>query len=101
MRSGAMPRRSRSSSPAATTASDDGGPDHWPYLDEEQLQRSRGRRFCLSCQWFAHHPGSSCVPLLLCGWHQRQIVQGQHLSHRCASWREPLQQQQGWAPELG
>ena len=22
-------------------------------------------------------------------WHQRQIAQGQHLSHRCRSWRPP------------
>jgi hypothetical protein len=39
--------------------------------------------------------------LLLCGWHQRQNAQGQHLSHRCSSWRPPQHQQQGWAPEMG
>jgi len=78
MRSGAMPLRPRYSSAVPTSAPTDlSGPEHWPFLDHEQLQRSRGRRFCLSCQWF------------------------QHLSHRCPSWRELLQHQQGWAPELG
>jgi hypothetical protein len=84
-----MPRRFRTSSPASTPARDDGGPDHWPDLEEEPLLRSRGRRLRLSCQWFAHHTGTS--------W----FSHGQHLSHRSASWREPLQHQQEWAPELG
>ena len=97
-----MPLRPRYSSSASTsTPTDLSGPEDWPFLNDEQLQRSRGGRFCLSCQWFQHHPGPSCIPLLLCGWHQRQIAQGQHLSHRCPSWREPLQHQQGWEPELG
>jgi len=69
-----MARRSSASPRELATA--DHAPEHWPFLDDEQLQRSRGRRFCLSCQWFQHHPGPSCVPLLLCGWHQRQIAQG-------------------------
>ena len=68
-----MARRSSASPRELATA--DHAPEHWPFLDDEQL--------------------------LLCGWHQRQIAQGQHLSHRCRSWRPPQHQQQGWAPELG
>ena len=66
--------RLSSPSPGEVTNADL-GPEHWPFLDDEQL--------------------------LLCSWHQRQIAQGQHLSHRCSSWRPPQHQQQGWAPELG
>ena len=46
----------RSTSPQQATATDL-APEHWPFLNDEALQHSRGRRFCLSCQWFQQQQG--------------------------------------------
>jgi len=71
----------------------------WPYLDEEVLVASRSRKVCLTCDWFRHHAGANCIPLLTCQLHQGLLAQGDHLTRRCQGWTDDLARQRGWAPE--
>ncbi|QBE68654.1 hypothetical protein SynWH8101_1066 [Synechococcus sp. WH 8101] len=73
----------------------------WPYLPPELLRPSRSRQVCMTCHWFRHHAGASCITLLCCQLHQGLIAQGEHLSRRCHGWSEAQALRQGWAPEVG
>jgi hypothetical protein len=73
--------------------------EDWPYLNAEQLMRSRSRRVCMTCHWFRHHGGPDGVPLLTCQWHQGLISHGDHLTHRCPSWTSHRHLAGGWCPE--
>jgi hypothetical protein len=61
----------------------------WPYLPPELLRPSRSRQVCMTCHWFRHHAGASCITLLCCQLHQGLIGQGEHLSRRCHGARVP------------
>ena len=73
----------------------------WPYLPPELLRPSRSRQVCMTCHWFRHHAGPSCITLLCCQLHQGLISQGDHLKRRCPHWSESVVLRQGWAPEMG
>ncbi len=36
----------------------------WPYLDQEVLVASRSGKVCITCQWFRHHAGANCTPVV-------------------------------------
>ena len=74
--------------------------DGWPYLDQEVLIASRSRKVCMTCHWFRHQSGVTCIPLLTCQLHQGLIGQGDHLTHRCQGWTDDMTRQRGWAPEV-
>ncbi|CAK6698965.1 galactose oxidase [Synechococcus sp. CBW1107] len=95
----ASPSPSRGARLAPGSATDDGGCEEWPYLDEAVLRPSRSRKVCLTCHWFRHHPHVNCIPLLTCQLHQGLLAQGEHLTHRCTGWTDDLVRQRGWAPE--
>jgi len=56
--------------------------DEWPFLDQCVLVRSRSRKVCMTCDWFRHHSGVNCIPLLTCQLHQGLLAQGEHLVNR-------------------
>jgi hypothetical protein len=60
--------------------------DEWPYLEQGMLLTTRSRKVCMTCHWFRHHAGPSCIPLT-CQLHQGLIAQGEHLTHRCQGGR--------------
>ncbi|WP_094510561.1 galactose oxidase [Synechococcus sp. MW101C3] len=72
----------------------------WPYLDEEVLVASRSHTVCLTCHFFRHYAGVSCIPLLTCQLHQGLLPQGEHLTCRCQGWTEDMTRQRGWCPEV-
>ena len=53
----------------------------------------------MTCHWFRHYAGASCIPLLTCQLHRRLIVHGEHLTRRCQGWTDELVRRKGWAPE--
>jgi hypothetical protein len=83
-----------------SSAADDGGYEHWPYLDEEVLLASRSSKVCMTCHWFRHHAGVNCIPVLTCQLHQGLLAHGEHLTHRCQGWTDDMTRQRGWAPEV-
>jgi hypothetical protein len=72
-----------------------------PYLDQQVLVRirSRSHKLCLTCNFFRHHAGVNCIPLLTCQLHQGLLAQGEHLTRRCQGWTKDMACQRGWAPE--
>ena len=75
--------------------------ESWPCLSPDLLRPSRSREVCMTCHWFRHHAGASCITLLCCQLHQGLIGQGDHLRRRCHGWSEAQALRQGWAPEVG
>jgi hypothetical protein len=75
--------------------------EDWPFLDRQVLVKSRSRKVCMTCHWFRHHSGVTCIPLLTCELHQGLLTQGEHLTHRCQGWTDDMVRQRGWAPEAG
>ena len=71
----------------------------WRYLDESALIKTRSSKVCMTCHWFRHHVGASCIPVLTCRLHQGLIAHGEHLTHRCQGWTDAMERQRGWAPE--
>ena len=94
------PPRSRGSRPAPSPAADEGGYEQWPYLDEEVLVASRSSKVCLTCNFFRHHAGVNCIPLLTCQLHQGLLAHGEHLTSRCRGWTDDMTRQWGWCPEV-
>ncbi len=86
--------------PAALVARFDAPVEEWPYLDGAVLQKCRSSRVCMTCHFFRHEAGASCIPLLTCRLHQGLIAHGEHLTSRCQDWTEDLHRQKGWAPEV-
>jgi len=43
--------------------------EEWPYLDSEVLLKTRSRKVCMTCHWFRHRAGVSCIPVLTCQLH--------------------------------
>ncbi len=74
--------------------------EEWPYLDQEVLQSSRSRKVCMTCHWFRHQAGVSCIPLLTCQLHQGLLALGGHLIRRCQGWTDDMTRQRGWCPDL-
>jgi hypothetical protein len=74
--------------------------EDWPWLDQAVLRSSCSRQVCMTCQFFRHHPGPDCIPLLTCHLHQGLIAHGEHLTHRYSGWTEDLHRHRGWAPEV-
>jgi hypothetical protein len=64
----------------------------WAYLDDGVLIASRSRKVCMTCHWFRHQAGVTCIPQLTC--------QLQQLTHRCQGWTDDMVRQRGWAPEV-
>ena len=81
--------------PAALAARIEIPIEEWHYLDEGVLLKTRSRKVCMTCHWFRHHAGASCIPLLTCRLHQGLIAHGEHLIHCCQGWTEDLVHQQG------
>jgi hypothetical protein len=73
--------------------------EEWPYLDQAVLLRSRSGQVCMTCHWFRHHAGVSCIPVLVCQLHQGLVAHGEHLTSRCQGWTDTMVRQKGWAPE--
>ena len=86
--------------PAALAARLDLSIEEWPYLDEGTLLKTRSRKVCMTCHWFMHHAGVSCIPVLTCQLHQGLIAHGEHLISRCQGWTDDMVRQRGWAPEV-
>jgi len=86
--------------PAALAAQLENSVEHWSYLDEGTLLKTRSRKVCMTCHWFRHHAGVNGIPVLTCDLHQGLIAHGEHLTHRCSSWSEDLHRHRGWAPEV-
>jgi hypothetical protein len=74
--------------------------EEWSYLDSEVLVKTRSRKVCMTCHWFRHHAGVSCIPVLTCQLHQGLIAHGEHLTSRCQGWTDAMTRSQGWAPEV-
>ena len=74
--------------------------EEWSYLDSEVLVKTRSRKVCMTCHWFRHHAGVSCIPLLTGQLRQGLIAHGEHLTSRCRGWTDDLVRQKGWAPEV-
>lgn len=86
--------------PAAQAARLETPIEEWPFLGQEVLVPARSRKVCMTCHWFRHHAGASCIPLLTCQLHQGLIAQGEHLTNRCQGWTDDMVRQRGWAPEV-
>jgi hypothetical protein len=86
--------------PAALAARLEVPIEEWSYLDSEVMLKTRSRKVCMSCHWFRHHAGVSCIPVLTCQLHQGLIAQGGHLISRCQGWTDDMTRSQGWAPEV-
>jgi hypothetical protein len=56
--------------PAALNARLETPIEEWPYLDEDVLLKARSRKVCMACNWFRHHNGVNCIPMLTCQLHQ-------------------------------
>ena len=86
--------------PAALAAQLESPVEHWPYLDEDVLLKTRSRMVCMTCNWFRPHAGMNCIPVLTCQLHQGLIADGEHLVSRCQGWTDDMTRQKGWAPEV-
>jgi len=86
--------------PAALAAQLENSVEHWSYLDEGTLLKTRSRKVCMTCHWFRHHAGVNCIPVLTCQLHQGLIAHGEHLTSRCQGWTDDMARQKGWAPEV-
>ena len=86
--------------PAAQKARLDTPIEEWPYLDDAVLLKTCSRKVCMTCDWFRHHAGVNCVPVLTCQLNQGLIAHGEHLTSRCQSWTDDMVRQRGWAPEV-
>ena len=86
--------------PAALAAQLETSVEHWPYLDEGTLLKTRSRKVCMTCHWFRHHAGVNCIPVLTCQLHQGLIAHGEHLTSRCQGWTDDMTRRKGWAPEV-
>ena len=64
------------------------------------LRSSRSCKVCMTCHWFRHHAGVSCIPALTCQLHQGLISQGEHLTRRCQGWTDAMSRQCGWTSEM-
>jgi hypothetical protein len=64
--------------------------EDWPYLDEGTLLKTRSRKVCMTCHWFRHHAGVTCIPVLTCQLHQGLIAHGEHLTSRCQGWTDDM-----------
>jgi hypothetical protein len=54
----------------------------------------------MTCHWFPHHAGTSCIPVLTWQLHQGLLAHGEHLTRRCQGWTEEIVRQKGLAPEV-
>ena len=52
--------------PAAPAARLETPIEEWPYLDNKVLVKTRSRKVCMTCHWFRHHAGMTCIPVLTC-----------------------------------
>ena len=72
----------------------------WSYLEPMELKRSRSSRVCITCQHFRFSVDGDGHTVLACGWKQRLIVSGDHLTRRCDQWLVRRELEQGWCPEV-
>ena len=76
------------------------GGESWSYLEPSELRRSRCSRVCITCQHFRFSADGEGHTVLACGWKQRLIVSGDHLTRRCDQWLVRRELEQGWCPEV-
>ena len=50
--------------------------DEWPFLDQDLLVSTRSRKVCMTCHWFRHQAGVSCILVLTCQLHQGLLAHG-------------------------
>ena len=74
--------------------------ESWTYLEPTELRRSRCSRVCITCQHFRFSADGDGHTVLACGWKQRLIVSGDHLTRRCDQWLVRRELEQGWCPEV-
>ena len=74
--------------------------ESWSYLEPTELRRSRCSRVCITCQHFRFSADGDGHTVLACGWKQRLIVSGDHLTRRCDQWLVRRELEQGWCPEV-
>ena len=57
--------------------------EEWEYIEDPTYSRSIGSHVCMTCSKFDYSSQASCGSILCCNWHQKLILQGQHLTHSC------------------
>jgi hypothetical protein len=75
--------------------------EEWEFLEWNVLKPSRSSSVCITCQHFRYEVGKHCATLLTCPIHQGLILQGEHLTKRCAQWVARQEVAVGWCPEGG
>ena len=86
--------------PAARAARLEAPVEEWPYLDSDMLMKTRSRKVYMTCNWFKHHAGVNCIPVVTCQLHQGLIAHGEYLVSRCQGRTDDMVRQKGWAPEV-
>ena len=55
----------------------------WEYIEDPTFSRSIGSHVCMTCSKFNYTISANFGSILCCNWHQKLILDGQHLTHSC------------------
>ena len=61
--------------------------EEWGQADDRVIQRSYISEVCISCAWFTYGIDAHCHTCVGCALMEKQLEQGQHLTHCCRNWK--------------
>ena len=61
--------------------------EEWAHVDDRVMQRSYTAEVCISCAWFTYGMDAHCHTCVGCALMEKQLEQGQHLTHCCRNWK--------------
>ena len=61
--------------------------EEWSHADDRVMQRSYTAEVCVSCAWFTYGMNAHCQTCVGCALMEKQLEQGQHLTHCCRNWK--------------
>ena len=61
--------------------------EEWGHADDRVMQRSYTVEVCISCAWFTYGMDAHCHTCVGCALMEKQLEQGQHLTHCCRNWK--------------
>ena len=61
--------------------------EEWGHADDRVMQRSYTAEVCVSCAWFTYGMNAHCHTCVGCALMEKQLEQGQHLTHCCRNWK--------------
>ena len=61
--------------------------EEWGHADDRVIQRSHTSEVCISCAWFTYGIDAHCHTCVGCALMEKQLEQGQHLTHCCRNWK--------------